>query len=192
MEDDEEDLQKVDMQDILNRASKYLPADFVVIELGVHVPALNFSMTNEFGQALLLARIENFDIQIQKAAKAFFNASLTLEDFCVRDYWSTLSEKGFPDAKYKYLAQTADPEGEDPVSDPNEKARAVSIFYELKAVSKITAKFKRKLHLYALIPLLIEVQRTMGKALGAGQKMDFQFYQRAAGRRFRNFKDQAR
>lgn len=57
-EDDIADLKAVDMKQILNRASKYLPPDFVVIDLRVEVPALSFSIVNEFAQDVLLVRVE--------------------------------------------------------------------------------------------------------------------------------------
>ena len=60
------DLKAIDMKKILNRASKYLPADFVVIDLQVEVPALGFSIVNEFAQNVLHARVEQIDDRLEQ------------------------------------------------------------------------------------------------------------------------------
>jgi len=195
-EEDVVDLKAVDMQQILNRAFKYLPADFIVIDLRVEVPALSFSIINEFAQDLLLARVDQIDFNLKKAARAFFNVSLQIQDFHVKDKWSTCAEEGVEDARFEYLARTTDHENEDeePFGDQSNQGedKAASIFFELKdsGPPHLEARFKRKLTLYILAPVVMEVQRTLGKALGAGRKMDFRFYRQLASARVRGLRQQ--
>lgn len=52
-EDGIQDLQAIDMKKMANRAKKYLPPEFVVLDLHVEVPCLGFSLVNEYAQNVL-------------------------------------------------------------------------------------------------------------------------------------------
>lgn len=118
-EDGISDLKAIDMKKILNRAFKFLPADFVVLDLHVEVPAISLSIVNEYAQSVLSARIEKVDFEMKKAARAYVNFSLQIHDFFVKDEWSPCSEAGIADSRFHFLARTTDEDenDEDPFGD---------------------------------------------------------------------------
>ena len=117
---------------------------------------------------------------MRKAASAFMNFRLEIHDLFIKDLWSICDEAGIEEPQFTHLAETTDideKDDEDPFAEESNftENKTAAIFFELrdKGPPHLEAKFKRKLKVYLLIPVINETSRTFRQAFGAGKKMDF-------------------
>jgi len=136
-----------------------LPSDYVKLDITLNLPKLDLKLTNEFDQRLVKLKIRNLQINVKQAGK-FMKSHLTLEHFLAEDYW----------AKTKQWPNLMGTTHNDQIESAMDEKMAVDIRFETnqdfkKCPFHLDFRINHPLQVVANLPLILEVTRTMNKAL---------------------------
>lgn len=64
-----------------------LPMNYVLYQIDIKIPGIDFTIDNEFNQKLLIFNLDQFELNF-KQSKQTMNVNIKLEDFEIKDNWS--------------------------------------------------------------------------------------------------------
>lgn len=64
-----------------------LPMNYVLYQIDIKIPGIDFTIDNEFNQKLLVFNLDQFELNF-KQSKQTMNVNIKLEDFEIKDNWS--------------------------------------------------------------------------------------------------------
>ena len=153
-----------------------LPDDYTQVDVTLQIPALNFTIDNEFKQQLLAFNLINFNV-FYKQKNKIMKATINLEDYKIVDSWSGSENYNLLlDAveDEAYIQEEGDQETDNfmtqvSVKNPKSQVQALSIQYEANEDWKacpyhVKIRSYKSIQIVVLVPLINELQRTMNAA----------------------------
>ena len=177
-----------------------LPMDYVLYHIDIIIPGIDFTIDNEYNQKLLIFNLDQLALNFEQS-KQTMTVDVRLEDFEIKDNWSEskvhpcLIEAVEHENQTQLMMDRDIDIGLIQDDKRHQNAQALKINYVTdstfkKCPFKIQVRVEKQLHIIVLIPLLNELQRTMGCAF-SDQKLDFEYFQKYATGKVKELTDVA-